>query len=225
MTATVETHRRSARSDRRVIVPLLLLSLIPVVAGAVRLVELGGGEVNEDNARFFASPVPVVLHIVSASLYCLLGAFQFAPGFRRRHPLWHRRAGRILIPAGLLAAVTGLWMTLFYSLPDHDGALLAGFRLLFGSAMAGSILLGLAAIRRRDFAAHRAWMIRGYAIGQGAGTQVLTHLPWMLLAGAPGEVPRALLMGAGWAINLVVAEWLIQRGGSQGRRKKLPPPT
>ena len=54
-------------------------------------------------------------------------------------------------------------------------------------------------------------MIRGYAIGLGAGTQVLTHVPWFLLVGQPGEVARAVLMGAGWVINLVVAEWIIRK--------------
>jgi hypothetical protein len=77
--------------------------------------------------------------------------------------------------------------------------------------MVVAISLGLAAIRRRDFARHRAWMIRGYAIGMGAGTQVLVHLPWLLFFGLPDELGRALLMGAGWAINLVVVEWVIRR--------------
>jgi hypothetical protein len=56
-------------------------------------------------------------------------------------------------------------------------------------------------------------MIRGYAIGLGAGTQVLTHLPWFVLVdGRPGELARGLMMGAGWVINVVVAEWIIARG-------------
>jgi hypothetical protein len=54
-------------------------------------------------------------------------------------------------------------------------------------------------------------MIRGYAIGQGAGTQAFTHLPWILLLGTPGELPRAVLMAAGWVINIAVAEWIIRR--------------
>jgi type VI protein secretion system component VasK len=54
-------------------------------------------------------------------------------------------------------------------------------------------------------------MIRGYAIGLGAGTQVLTHLPWFLVFGAPGEVATALLMAAGWVINVAVAEWVVRR--------------
>ena len=40
---------------------------------------------------------------------------------------------------------------------------------------------------------------------------MLTHLPWFILFGKPGEASRAFLMGAGWVINLVVAEWLIRR--------------
>jgi hypothetical protein len=74
-----------------------------------------------------------------------------------------------------------------------------------------SIVLAVAAIRRRDIVQHSAWMIRGYAIGLGAGTQVLTHLPWFLIFGMPGELPRAVLMGAGWVINLAVAEWIIHK--------------
>jgi uncharacterized membrane protein YozB (DUF420 family) len=197
---------------------LIMLSAVPVAAGAARLAELSGdAEITPENARFFATPLPVVVHIVSASVYCILGAFQFVPGFRRRRRGWHRAAGRLLVPCGLAAALSGMWMTLFYPLPDHDGDLLAGFRLVFGCAMVISIVLGFAAIRRRDIARHRAWMIRGYAIAQGAGTQVLIYLPWTLVLGAPGEFSRALLLGAGWAINLAVAEWII--------RKRPPKPT
>ncbi len=177
-----------------------------------RIAELtGGGDVTPDNARFFASPLPVTLHILSSSLYAVLGAFQFAPGFRRRRPGWHRAAGRILVVCGLTAALSGLWMTQFYPWSDYDGRLLYALQLLFGSAMVLSIVIGVAAIRRRDVARHRAWMIRAYAVGLGAGTQVLTHLPLLLFPAALGELTRALCMGAGWALNLAVAEWLIRR--------------
>ena len=49
-------------------------------------------------------------------------------------------------------------------------------------------------------------MAHFYTIGLGAGTQVLTHLPWFVLFGKPTAFPRAVLMGAGWVINLGVAE-------------------
>jgi uncharacterized membrane protein len=203
---------RSSRSEWLVPAGLIALSVVPAVAGTVRLAELAGGAaISPANARFFAAPLPVVLHILVVIPFCILGAFQFAPGFRRRRRGWHRAAGRVLAPFGLVAALTGLWMAHFYPWPEADGELLYAFRLLFGSAMVVSILLALAAIRRRDFASHGAWMMRGYAIGMGAGTQVLTHLPWFLLVGTPGKLSRGLLMGAGWVINLAVAEWIIRR--------------
>lgn len=210
---------RQPRSPRRAhaatwVAPaaLLLLGALPVAAGIARLVQLaGGGPITPANARFFASPLPVVLHIVGAAVYALLGAFQFAAGFRRRRPGWHRAAGRLLVPCGLVVGLSALWMTLFYPHPDGVGALLTALRLLFGSGMVVSIILAVAAIRRRDVAAHRAWMLRGYAIGLGAATQMLTLMVGELIIGPPGELSRALLMGAGWVINLAVAERAIRR--------------
>lgn len=193
---------------------LILLSLVPVAAGMARVAQLtAGGTVTSDNARFFASPVPVVVHILCATVFCLLGAFQFVPAIRRRRPGWHRRAGKVVASCGLLAALAGLWMTVFYPRPVGDGALLTFFRLVFGSTMIVSIVLAVVAIRRRDVVRHRAWMIRGYAIGQGAGTQVLTNVGWIVIFGTPGEFTRAMLMAAGWVINLVIAQWIIQNTG------------
>ncbi|WP_326824784.1 DUF2306 domain-containing protein [Streptosporangium sp. NBC_01756] len=212
----------STRAEWFVPAALIVLSAVPMIAGAVRLTELtGGAEITPENARFFAVPLPVVLHIISATLYGVLGAFQFVPRFRRRRPGWHRVAGRVLVPCGLVAALSGLWMTLFYPRPDGDGDLLAVFRLLFGSVMVLALVLGFAAIRRRNVVRHRAWMIRGYAIGLGAGTQALTHLFWFLFFGTPGEFPRALLVGAGWVINLAVAEWIIRRRSAVRPRTRL----
>jgi hypothetical protein len=116
-----------------------------------------------------------------------------------------------LVLSGLVAALTGLWMTLFYPWPAGDGVILFGLRLLFGSAMLLAIVLGVDAVRRRDYFEHGNWMIRAYAIGMGAGTQVFTHLPWFIFVGRPDELPRAMLMGAGWVVNLVVAEVIIHR--------------
>ena len=210
----------STRAGWRIPAGLIALGFIPIAAGTFKLVQLGAGaEITPDNARFFAAPLPVVLHIVSSVIYCVLGAFQFAPGFRRRRPDWHRAAGRMLVPCGLVAALSALWMTQFYPaanlagpLPaDFDGPFLYGIRLLAGSAMALFLCLGVAAVMRGDIPHHRAWMMRGYALGLGAGTQVFTHLPWFLFPSIHGELARTLFMGAGWATNLAVAELLISR--------------
>jgi uncharacterized membrane protein len=215
-------------SARWLVAGLILLSVVPLAAGAFRLVQLAtGAEITPGNARFFASPLPVVLHIVSAGVFALLGPFQFASGFRRRRPGWHRVAGRLLVGCGLVVGLSGLWMTLFYPSPEGDGELLYAFRLVLGSAMVVSIVLGLITIRRGEVQRHRAWMARGYALGLGAGTQVLTLAVGELLAGPPSEVGRALLMGAAWVINLLVAEWAIRRRATRApssRNRRASPP-
>ena len=200
-------------SDWLTPVALVTLSVVPVVAGAFRLVQLGAGaEITEENARFFAAPIPVVIHIVSSVIFCLLAAFQFSAALRRRKPGWHRTAGRILVPCGIASALSGLWMTHFYPTSEFDGGgFLYAIRLLAGSAMAVFLVLGLIAIYRRDIPSHQAWMMRGYALGIAAGTQVLTHLPWFVFPSIHGELARTLSMAAGWAINLVVAEWFFSR--------------
>jgi uncharacterized membrane protein len=201
-----------AGSAKWLVAALFLLSAIPLTAGAFRLSELAGGAaITPANARFFAAPLPVVVHILSAAVYALLGAFQFAPAFRRRRPGWHRVAGRLLVGCGLLVGLSALWMTVFYPGANGTSQLLYALRLGFGAAMIGAIVLGFAAIRRGDVKRHRAWMMRAYAIGLGAGTQVLTQAAGAMIAGPPSDFSRALLMGAGWVINLAVAEWAIRK--------------
>jgi uncharacterized membrane protein len=207
----------SERNDWFLVAGLLALSSIPIAAGSVRVFQLGiGAEVTPENARFFTKPLPFLLHIFSATLYCVLGAFQFSTSLRRRKLNWHRAAGRILIPSGLVVSISGLWMTVFYPIgveppASFDGPFLFAIRLLVGIAMAWFLCLGFVAIRRRDIAQHRAWMLRSYALGLGAGTQVITHLHWFMFPSIQGGLARTICMGAGWCINLALAQWLISR--------------
>lgn len=206
-------RRPRDRSGWRLAVGLGLLSAIPLTAGAFRLIQLGGGpDLLPDDPRFDAVPLALIVHIVGSAVFALVGIGQFLSRFRRRHRDWHRRAGRVLVVAGLLVVGSALWMTLFYDAKAGTGVLLFGFRLVFAAAMAGSLLLGFAAIRRRDLAAHRAWMIRAYAIALGAGTQVFTEGFGEAIFGH-GVIAGDLQKGAGWVINLAIAEWVIRGSG------------
>ena len=210
-TRTGARPTRSARPTGWVPFALVALVVVPAVAGALRLVELAGGPLLlPANPRMTASPVPVVVHVVSAVPYAVLGAFQFSAGIRRRHPRWHRATGRLVVLLGLAVALSALWMTLVYARQPGTGALAVLFRLAFGSGMAACIVLGFGAIRRGDVATHRAWMTRAYALALAAGTQVVT----LGVAGAAfgsSVVVHDLALGAGWAVNLVVAELVIHR--------------
>ena len=79
---------------------LLGLGLIPLTAGTLRLIQLAGGPaVIPVDHRFASFPVPLVVHVVGATTYALVAILQFLPRLGRRHPAWHRRAGRVLAVA------------------------------------------------------------------------------------------------------------------------------
>ena len=206
-------------STWRMPIALVALATVPVIAGSLRLVDLSTGSAAlPPNPRFSASPLPVVIHILSATVFAMLGALQFSARFRRRRRAWHRRAGRIVMVAGLGVALSALWLNQYYPRAGAARELLYPLRVVFGLAMLVTIALGFLAARRRDFADHRAWMIRSYAIGIVAGTQVFTLGVGGAIFGH-GQVTTALLFAAAWAINLSVAEWAIRK---QPRRRTTP---
>jgi uncharacterized membrane protein len=200
--------RPPRRSSWPVPVALLALGLVPILASSARLVELTGGPVLLP-ARHDPSPIPLVVHLASVIVYAVLGAFQFSSSLRRRRVGWHRAAGRLVVLAGLVVALSALWLTLFFP-RSEGGDLLYGFRLLVASAMAASIIVGFQAIRHGHVASHRAWMTRAYALGLGAGTHVFTLGIGQAIVGT-SDLSTALLQGSGWAINLAIAEWFIHR--------------
>jgi hypothetical protein len=227
----METKKTPPKGIRRrrewVPAALIVLSLVPVAAGMARLTQLGsGGPITAENSRFFASGLPVIVHIVGATAYSLFGALQFSAGLRRRAPVWHRLAGRFLAVCGVAVALSGLWMTQFYPIPEAlQGPLLRAVRYLVGLAMLAALGLGIAAIARRNVAAHEAWMMRAYGLALGAGTQVLTALPWMLAAGPPPPLVREILLIAGWLINAAVVEVVLRRRkitSKSGARNRAP---
>lgn len=213
---------RSRAADSLAVAGLFLLGIVPAIAGSVRLRQIAGGIATPDNAHFLAVPWPVVVHIVGAVLFALPGAFQFSAELRRRRMQWHRLAGAMLVPCGLAVSLSGLWMAQYYPSVGLDGAAVYWMRIVVGVLMTASLWLGVSAVRRRDIPAHRAWMMRAYALAMGAGTQVFTHVPWMIAPSLRSELSRAIAMGAGWAINILVAEILIQRSAHPRAAGKEP---
>lgn len=215
-TSARPTAPTRARRDWWIPASLLLLAAVPSASGVARLVDLSGGR-TEENARFFDLPLPILVHIIGATTYLVLGAFQLMPSLRRRRPRWHRWSGRVLVPAGVAGGLSGMWMAAWSDLPSYDNQALMWLRLLFGAVMVGGLVLGLLAIRRRDVRTHQRWMARAYAVAQGAGTQALVLGPVVVVAGQPSGNLKAVGMGAAWVINLAVAEWLVRRSEA-GRR-------
>ncbi len=202
-----------AGSKRSWPVPAALIALVvvPVIAGVLRLVQLSGGATAMPaDPRYDASPWPVVVHVVSAIVFALVGAFQFVPRLRRHRRAWHRRAGRVVVVAGLGVALSALWLNQFFPRAHATRDIVYPLRMAFGVALVVTLVLGFRAARRRNFARHRVWMIRSAAIALVAGTQVFTLGFGGAIFGT-GDLAQALMIVAAWGINLAVAEWVIRR--------------
>lgn len=201
-----------------ILLVLFAFSFVPVVGGVLRIIEIGGGPaVAPINPRISANPLPALLHLLGVIPYCTLGAFQFLPSIRQHAPKWHRFNGWIVIFSGILSAISGLWMTHVYAFPiELQGSFLYVVRMLIGSAMTVSIVLGLTAIISGHVFLHGARMLRAYAIGQGAATQTLMGLTWIVLFGEESTgLTRDMMMTLAWVINLIVAEWIIRKSGER----------
>lgn len=181
-----------------------------MLAGLSRLFSLSTGAFTLDgHERFAADPWMAALHIVGATAFATVGAFQFVPSLRRG--AWHRIVGRVLGVLGIAAALAGTWMALRWVPKAFDSAALNAIRTVVAVAMVTFITLGVVAARRGHFEAHGAWMLRAYALFLGAGTQFFTAgftaLPFM--RPYMSETLATTSMAAGWIINALVAEWIL----------------
>lgn len=210
--AAARTRRGTSRAVWLIPVGLILLMMIPILSGLFRVTQLSGGpELIPEAARFTDFPVPVIAHIIAGVTFSVVGAFQFLPQPRRGRRSWHRLAGRVLIPAGFVVALSALWMATGPQLPAGDGPALLVIRWVFGSYMVVALVLAVRALLARSYAAHGEWMTRAYALGVAAGTQAFALIPGSILFGSSDETSRAVAMTAGWLINLTVAELVIRR--------------
>jgi hypothetical protein len=210
---------RLGKSELVVLGVILVYSFIPVAGGLVRVLELAGGpQIAPDNPRALLAPTPIILHIFGSGLFCVLGALQFLPSLRRQRLTAHRAIGRVSAAAGCVSALTGLWMTHFYAFPEAlQGLPLYWVRMFLGTAMVALIIWAVIAIKSRNVFQHSASLVRAYAIGQGASTQTVLGIAWIIFVGSEAMGPlRDGLMIFAWVVNLVAAEIFI--------RAKLRPP-
>jgi uncharacterized membrane protein len=160
----------------------------------------------------------LVVHIFSATVALVLGPLQFMPRVRGRRRL-HRTLGRTYLLAGVLPSALAAVPVAVWS-----GNLLTRIGLITAAVLwLVTGLLAVRAARRRDFTAHRAWMMRNYALTFLAVTSRVL-VPLLLLAQIPfggadagsigDRAPSMIPVGQtlGWVVNLILAEILIRRG-------------
>lgn len=159
----------------------------------------------EMKAAYAAHPVRIVLHVAFSAVALLVGPLQFFPGLRRRVRL-HRALGYIYFTGVLGGGLSGL-ATAFIAYGGLVGR--TGFGLL-AVAWLWSGLAALAAIRRRDFAAHERWAVRSFALCFAAVTLRL-WLPLAMASGLRFEDFYPAVAWLCWVPNLLLVEWVLLR--------------
>lgn len=148
-----------------------------------------------------------VVHFGVGGLALLIGPFQFLPGLRARRPGLHRWTGRVYVAACFMSGIAAL--VLASTTPAGLVAQL-GFGLL---GISWLITTGMALVKalKRQFAEHRRWMIRSYALTLAAVT-LRIYLPSAFALEIPFTTSYPIISFACWVPNLVVAEWMIRSG-------------
>jgi uncharacterized membrane protein len=201
-----------------------LMLLVAVVAAAVMaapyvVVDIESSRIEVEGGLHYGL---LVTHIFTATAALVLGPLQFVPAIRARRR-WHRRIGRAYLLVGVLpAAVTAVPVALLSDrIVTQVGLVIPAVGWLV------TAWLAVRAIRRGDVAAHRAWMMRNYALTFLAVTARVV-VPLVLLTGlatgaiAPADAPTAVTslipvgQVLGWMINLMVAEVMIAGSVASG---------
>ena len=144
------------------------------------------------------------MHVIGGGIVLLAGGFQFWQGLRLRLPRVHRWTGRVYLSFVLIGGIGGLILA-----PNSDGGLVANFG--FGTLAVLWLFSGYQAyvsIRRGDIAAHRAWMMRNYAMAFGAVT-LRIYLGMFQIWDVPFDEAYPVTAWISWVPNLIMIEWYL----------------
>jgi uncharacterized membrane protein len=198
-----------------VVAAFLLFSLPPYFTGGTRVPATFG----------WHSPL-LVAHVVLGSVAMVSAVAQIWPRLRARHPLLHRRVGRVYvsvaIPAAAFAMVIGA--------ATPFGPFLAVSNVLLGAVWLWFTINGFMAARQRRFADHRRHMVRSATVALSTiSNRIWTPLLFITLQPLQDSVfdgneehylwfVAGLGAWLGWTIPLATVQWWLTR-------KPLVPPS
>ncbi|WP_017573092.1 DUF2306 domain-containing protein [Nocardiopsis halotolerans] len=228
--ATAPADHRPARStvrwwERPWVVPLTLSTLTFLVFAVPPYLGLDPGQarvpIREDVPWHYAM---LVSHILGGTVLMILVILQVWPWLRRHHPRVHRWSGRVYVMFGI--PFVGVPALLISPLTSWDLSARVG-TVLWAVAWLSFTVAGYVMARRRDFARHREWMLRGFVLLYGIALNRLV-MPLLILVTLPlgsGEKPLDLLsasMFLSWMLPLLLLEWWLRYRRPARRRRTAP---
>jgi uncharacterized membrane protein len=148
--------------------------------------------------------LPLSMHLAGGSIALATGAWQLNTQLRARRPSLHRWIGRVYVVAVL---VGGLGAALLAPRSQEGIVTHWGFGVL-AVAWLGTTGVAYRAIRRRDQASHRRWMLRSYALTFAAVT-LRIYLPLSQVVGLPYGPSYQVISWLCWVPNLLLVELLV----------------
>src|SRR5713226_1372410 len=164
--------------------------------------------VDEFNRWFANHPILTLVHIVPGGLFLILGPFQFSSRIRSRHLRFHRWSGRVVALAALPVGLSGLLLGAVF---PFGGPLASSAIFVAGALFLVAVVRAFIAIRHRDVARHREWMIRMFSIGLGISTvRIVGLVLFPIIRTRPLELRIGLSFWIGFALTFAVAEFWVR---------------
>jgi predicted membrane protein DUF2306 len=174
-------------------------------------------ELNRFDVRYGENRFATLLHVVPGGLFLILAPLQFSSRIRSRYLPFHRWSGRFLMLTSVVATLAGLYFGLRMPYGGLGEVTAIAF---FGLLFVFSVVRAFIAIRRRQVAIHREWMIRAFAIAIGISmVRVVAAVLDIALTPAGLRLPDlfALSLWLGWGIALAAGELWIRYTRPAGR--------
>lgn len=154
------------------------------------------------------------LHIGGAVFTLLLGPLQFVGRLRAAYPRAHRWSGRVYIVGLLAAAIGAAGMSATTPLGWTTGV---AFMAMVTAWLATAAIAWIA-IRMREIAVHREWMLRNYIITFAFVTfRLMTKVPGAVELGTVAEVFTTFVWTS-WVVPLLGYEIVLAARRLRGRQ-------
>lgn len=164
---------------------------------------------NPEDLHYANHAMLTLFHVISGIIFLILGPLQFVADIRKQMPAFHRWSGRIFILSGFIFAVTAVMIN--FSFPPLGGPLKSLAVVTFSLVEILALGIALHAVLNRNFARHRAWMMRAFAIGLAVSVMRIFFIPYFLLYGIPSAPVIGWGMWISFLANLLVVEFILWR--------------
>lgn len=187
-----------------------LIGIAVVIRRSIVLCTGPGAGFNTQLDAGFARHARLTLaHIIPGLVFMVLGPLQFVRRLRVGRPAVHRWIGRIFLGIGFVIGTTALGLSFQTSIGGaNETAATTLFAVLFLFSLGKAYVYA----RRREFALHREWMIRAFAIGLAVATIRPIIGAFFATSRLTGLTPReffGIAFWLGFTIQLLAAEvWI-----------------